>query len=153
MSTLTLIDPKLIEESFLQEYDEIVDVDTCSSLTIELNDISYDIESPDIIELPRAPLSITSLRIDDKFEYIGDELTRIMLINAWQAINQTDALDFIAEDTDNFMFSTDERVLKILEKMEELGYHGHSGCSFGITLRNIQYLIKNGEEEFKKLFT
>jgi hypothetical protein len=33
--------------------------------------------------------------------------------------------------------------------MEELGYGGHSGASFGCTMRNMQYLAEHGEEKFK----
>ena len=53
---------------------------------------------------------------------------------------------------DSFMFSNDPRLNTIYEKMEELGYKGHSGTSFGLTMRYMQHLVKNGEEEFKKLF-
>lgn len=84
-----------------------------------------------------------------QFEYVKDKWTREMLINAWQAINQTELWDFVKEDIDSFMFSHDPRVTIIGNKMEELGYRGHSGASFGCTMRNIQYLAEHGEEKFK----
>jgi hypothetical protein len=34
--------------------------------------------------------------------------------------------------------------------MVELGYDGHSGCSFGYTMRIMQYIAKYGEEKYKK---
>jgi hypothetical protein len=34
--------------------------------------------------------------------------------------------------------------------MEQLGYYGHSGSSFGLTMRTMQYIARNGEEKFKK---
>jgi len=87
-----------------------------------------------------------------KFDYISDDLTRLMCENAWQAITQTNNWDFVAKDIESFMWSKDPRIDIIAEKMEELGYTGHSGCSYGCTMRNMQYLAKNGENNFKKLF-
>jgi nanoRNase/pAp phosphatase (c-di-AMP/oligoRNAs hydrolase) len=84
-----------------------------------------------------------------QFEYINDVWTREMLINAWQAINLTELWDFVKQDIDSFMFSHDPRVTRIYNKMEELGYGGHSGASFGFTMRNMQYLAEHGEEKFK----
>ena len=89
---------------------------------------------------------------DGKFEYIKDLYNREMLVNAWQAITQTNNWDFVAQEIDSFMFSNDTRIYEISMKMEELGYNGHSGCSFGCTMRNMQYLAQKGEQEFKKLF-
>jgi hypothetical protein len=33
--------------------------------------------------------------------------------------------------------------------MVELGYNGHSGSSFGYTMRAMQYIAQNGEEKYK----
>ena len=84
-----------------------------------------------------------------QFEYINDVHSREMLVNAWQAINLTELWDFVKQDIDSFMFSHDPRVTRIYNKMEELGYNGHSGASFGCTMRNMQYLAEYGEEKFK----
>lgn len=89
---------------------------------------------------------------DGTFEYVSNKWDREMLVNAWQAITQTNTWDFVKQDIDSFMFSRDPRIDIISEKMEELGYSGHSGCSFGCTMRNMQYLAKNGENKFKKMF-
>ena len=56
-----------------------------------------------------------------KFEYVQDVWMREMLINAWQAITTTETWDFVRQDTDSFMFSSDTRVNIIGKKMEELG--------------------------------
>lgn len=89
---------------------------------------------------------------DGKFEYITDMFEREMLVNAWQSITLTNNWDFIAQDIYSFMWSKDPRIDDISRKMEELGYHNHSGASFGCTLRNMQYLAQNGEEKLKQLF-
>ena len=98
---------------------------------------------------------ITTIHInlgDGKFDYIKILNDREMLTNAWQAITQTNTWNFMAQEIESFIFSNYPRIYEIYRKMEELGYSGHSGCSFGCTMRNMQYLAQKGEEEFKKLF-
>lgn len=89
---------------------------------------------------------------DGKFHYISNDSTRLMCENAWQAISETNLWNFVAEDITSFMWSNDPRIDIIAEKMNELGYSGHSGCSFGYTMRNMQYLAQNGEQTFKEKF-
>jgi hypothetical protein len=89
---------------------------------------------------------------DGKMEYIKDNLNRVMFTNAWKAITLTNNWDFIAQEMDGFVLSKDPRIYDITDKMEELGYKGHSGTSFGLTMRSMQYLVMYGEEEFKKMF-
>jgi hypothetical protein len=85
-------------------------------------------------------------------EYIKNEYTREMCTNAWKAITFSNNWDFVAQDIESFMWSDDPRIDIITEKMIEFGYNGHSGSSFGCTMRNMQYLVQNGEDKFKKLF-
>jgi hypothetical protein len=35
--------------------------------------------------------------------------------------------------------------------MEELGYDGHSGASFGWTMRTMQYIANHGEKKYKEI--
>ena len=88
--------------------------------------------------------------IPGKFEYIEDKSTREMLVTAWQAISITETWGFINKPINSFMLSDDRRINIIYNKIEELGYTGHSGSSFGCTMRTIQYIVKNGEIKFKK---
>jgi hypothetical protein len=48
------------------------------------------------------------------------------------------------------MLSNNPMVSQITKKMSELGYDGHSGSSFGWTMRSMEFLAKNGKEEFLK---
>ena len=89
---------------------------------------------------------------DGKMEYIKDKSDREMFTNAWKAITFTENWDFIGQQIDSFAFSEDPRIYEITKKMEELGYNGHSGTSFSLTMRSMQYLVRYGEEEFKKMF-
>jgi len=87
-----------------------------------------------------------------EMEYIKDKSNREMLTNAWKAITLTNNWDFVRQQTDSFTSCVDPKIYDITEKMEELGYKGHSGRSFGLTMRSMQYLLHYGEEEFKKMF-
>ena len=85
------------------------------------------------------------------FEYT-DNHSRVMLENAYQAISLTEMWDYMKKDIDSFMFSSDKEIGIISKKMEELGYGGHSGASFGITMRNMQFIALHGLEEHKKMW-
>ena len=85
------------------------------------------------------------------FNTIKDSHSRVMLENAYQAITVCEAWDFMKSFNDiqnGFMFSNDPMTGKIMNKMEELGYSGHSGFSFSWTMRMMEYLVKNGREAF-----
>lgn len=86
--------------------------------------------------------------VPGKFEYVN-EWEREMFVNAWQAITLTENWEFMKTDIESFMWSDDPRVDIISAKMVELGYNGHSGASFGYTMRRMQYIAINGEEQFK----
>lgn len=97
--------------------------------------------------------NINSINLGNgKMDYISNNHDKLMMTNAWQAISQTKTWDFVAQDIPSFMFSNDPRITLIINKMSELGYNEHSGCSFGCTMRNMQYLVKYGEENFKKIY-
>jgi len=33
-----------------------------------------------------------------------------------------------------------------------LGYTGHSGCSFALTIRTLQSIAKDGEDQYRKFY-
>jgi hypothetical protein len=108
--------------------------------------VRENIEQEPIVEQEPAYINI----IPGKFEYIADVYERLMLSNAWQAITMTETWNFVREPIESFMMSNDNRIWIITAKMGELGYNGHSGCSFGWTMRQMQYIARNGEENYKK---
>ena len=85
------------------------------------------------------------------FDYLKSQSEIKMLSTAFQAITLTELWDFLEKPIDSFMCSGDKRVRTIYNKIEELGYHGHSGSSFGLTMRNMQQLALKGEEAFKQM--
>jgi len=84
------------------------------------------------------------------FSYVAQHSERVMLQTAFQAITITENWGFVREKIDSFSTSSDKRVATIYNKIEELGYTGHSGCSFGCTMRNMQCIAKHGGAAFKK---
>ena len=84
-----------------------------------------------------------------EFEYIESTHIREMLKNAWQAISLTENWQFMAKPVESYMTSQDERTKQIYKKMEQLGYYGHSGGSFGLVMREMQFIAKHGEKKFK----
>ncbi len=86
---------------------------------------------------------------DSEFNNITDRHTREMLENAYKAVCASEAWDWLKNfDEESFMMSKSPMIWKITKKMEELGYTGHSGCSFGCTMRYMELLAKHGKNEF-----
>jgi len=83
-----------------------------------------------------------------EFEYVADAATRKMLHNAFMAISQTNMWDYIAKENYSFMMDTSYEINLINAKMFELEDVGHSGCSYGWTMRMMQKLAIMGEEKF-----
>lgn len=123
-------------------------------LNLNIKDPQTDMETEinENIKLPET-LVINGINLGDgKMDYIQNKHDKTMMTNAWHAITQTNNWNFVAKDIESFMFSNDPRIKQITVKMKELGYDLHSGCSFGCTMRNMQFLAKKGEKKFKELF-
>jgi len=121
--------------------------------TLEYSDESVMPPSPPAEENRSRNIKFNGINLGDgNMSYIPDKdsHSRIMLENAWHAITQTETWNFVAEPIESFMFSNDNMIWVITAKMEELGYKGHSGFSFGWTMRQMQYLAQNGVEKFKE---
>ena len=84
------------------------------------------------------------------FNYIKNKTDRIMLQSAYKAITVTENWEFIKNVTD---FYLDDEINKIYKKIEELGYYGHSGCSFICTMNKMRFIANYGEEKFKEKIT
>jgi hypothetical protein len=93
-------------------------------------------------------MSIT-MEIAD-FDKINSIHEREMIKNAYNAITMTEGgWDFMKNfNEESFMFSSNPMIRTISGNMEKLGYNGHSGASFGWTMRSMEYLAKNGKDAF-----
>ena len=85
------------------------------------------------------------------FNYLHDHNMRTMFETAYQAITITELWDYMKKDVDNYMFNEDAEVRRIYDKIEELGYNGHSGASFGYIMRHMQFIATNGIEKHKQM--
>lgn len=86
---------------------------------------------------------------DGQFSYIKDNNSRDMLQNGWKTINITEMWSFLREHNGSFMYSDDNRCRTIYNKMEELGYKGHSGFSFAWTMNSLRFIAKLGDVAFR----
>jgi hypothetical protein len=112
---------------------------------------------PEILSLlPPSPPSEEETELNEpfvpgKFDYTT-KYDKPMLQTAYQAINILELWNFMKENPgqNGFMWSGDKRIDLIYNKIEELGYKGHSGCSFGSTMRDMQFIANNGEKLFRQ---
>ena len=115
-------------------------------MTSELSATTNDILTP-----PSPPQQIKR-GAEVKFDYVKTKNEKEMLETAYKAISQTELWDFVEEPIACFTFSNDPRVTIIFNKIEELGYKGHSGFSFGWTMRAMQTIARHGEEHYRKVY-
>lgn len=87
------------------------------------------------------------------FDFITNENDRQMYDTALHAITDLELWDFMKQQSDtNFMFSNSPEINQIYNKIEELGYTGHSGCSFTFTMHKMKYIADNGLDELRKQY-
>jgi hypothetical protein len=78
---------------------------------------------------------------------------RKMYQTAFDAITQLELWQYMRNfDQESFTFCLDTEVIRISKKISELGYDGHSGTSFGCTMRAMQYIAKEGMDNFKTMY-
>jgi hypothetical protein len=82
------------------------------------------------------------------FSFIPDEFDRVTYGDFYQAITKAEAWELMKQDPGEggFMFSTTWNGKHIHKHMTTLGKH--SGASYGIGMRQMQYIAKNGWEAF-----
>ena len=85
----------------------------------------------------------------NSFDFITSSYEREMLQNAHNAVTFTEKWEFMKKEQINYQFSNLPEIQQILEKMVELGYDTHSGCSFGYVMSIMHYIAINGIEHYK----
>jgi len=81
------------------------------------------------------------------FHFVVSESVRAMLEDAYQAVTTTESWSIIGHDPGigGFMFSTDEKILRIRNAMK---FADHSGVSYAWTLRQMQMIANHGWEHY-----
>lgn len=90
------------------------------------------------------------------FSFIKDGFTRSMISNGHDAVSQLELWDWLRtfepKADEGFMWSNHPNIKNIGKKMHEIDKDiGHSGSSFGFTMRTLHYIAQNGIDEYKKL--
>ena len=134
-----------------------------SELSLDLDqvlDINQDIDL--IIHTPNASTPISSISTaeppvfkyygDGSFDFISRTHMRDMLVNAHWAVSSCELWGWIrAFNQMSFMLSNSPELHRISKKMGEqpIGQL-HSGASFGLTLRVMEYIAKNGYDKYRE---
>ncbi len=82
------------------------------------------------------------------FSFISDSSQRIMLEDMYAAVEKAEAWEDLCKDPGDggFMFGAHDLVNRIDAKLNDR--LGHSGATFAITLRTIQYIAIHGWDAF-----
>ena len=84
------------------------------------------------------------------FDFITNSYEKIMLDTAYQAITSLELWDYMKKPTDSYMLNSDNELHRIMDEIVKLGYDGHSGGSFGYTMRAMQFIAKYGLDEYQQ---
>ena len=85
------------------------------------------------------------------FYFITDSHEKVMLETAYNAVTSLELWDYMKNPTKSYMCSSDKELDLIINKIVELGYSGHSGGSFGYTMREMQYIAQHDLSQYKRL--
>ena len=84
--------------------------------------------------------------------FIRDTHTRKMVANGHEAVTQLELWSWLStfEPENGFMYTPHENIDAISRKMDSLPHApGHSGASFGLTMRHLQFMAKHGMNKYK----
>jgi len=93
---------------------------------------------------------------DSSFDFIDCYMTRQCMMNGCWAMDKTHLWEWLrvyeVNPANGFMFADDHEINVISNMMDSSDAPiqiGHSGASFGITMRNLHYIAKNGFDAYK----
>ena len=84
------------------------------------------------------------------FSFISSDSSRTMIESGYRSIMKCEGWNILQNFTgESFMFSRDPSVCQLMDAVSE-GYGGnHSGSSMGYTMRQLEFIAKNGFARFK----
>jgi hypothetical protein len=95
--------------------------------------------------------------MSEDFSFISDEHTRSLVVNGYKAANQLELWQWLKTfdpSDEGFSWSKHPNISIIGQKMESLpDAPGHSGASFALTIRHLEYIAKNGMHKYKEYMT
>jgi len=91
------------------------------------------------------------MELSKRFSFITDVREKIVLEDAYEAVNDMNLWNYLKENTfESFTYYNGPYVQlhqTLLEKADKSNLH--SGASYGITMRNIEVIAKDGFEVWK----
>ena len=82
--------------------------------------------------------------------FITNPHDKIMIDTSIIAINNLELWNWLKNNNfESFMFSNHHNVTKIYNEIEKVGYTGHSGTSFGYTMRIMEFIAKNSFDYYR----
>jgi hypothetical protein len=84
------------------------------------------------------------------FEFINPS-EKIMYETAFNAITQLELWEYM-KNSDESTFIDSNEIQQIYQKIEELGYNGHSGNSFILIMYRMRCISLIGLESYKKMY-
>jgi len=125
---------------------------------INANQLNTDLQEPNNLLPPEPPSTNEEITVNSNlkkgnFDYIKNKGEKEMFETAYQAISILNLWDFVRyPDITSFMWSSNYKIDVIFHKIEELGYRHHSGSSFALVMRDMQYIAEYGEEAFREKY-
>ena len=85
------------------------------------------------------------------FSFISSDSSRRMIESGYGAIMRCEGWNILYDFSgESFMLSSDPQVCQLMNTVSE-GYEGcHSGASMGYTMRQLEFIAKNGFAIFKE---
>jgi len=88
----------------------------------------------------------------DKFDFVSNKMERIILKDAYEAVEDMNLWNYLKENTfESFTYYNGPNKQlheDLLEKADKSNIH--SGASYGITMRNMESIAKQGFDVWKK---
>ena len=83
--------------------------------------------------------------------FITDTHQKEIIDTAIRAVNNLELWNWLRDiHTESFMFSNDPNIMRVYREIEKVGYTGHSGASFGCTMRHIEFIAKNSIDAYRQ---
>ena len=93
--------------------------------------------------------------VNGDFSFVDDRSSRNMLSNAYNAITQCELWSWMAtyDPSMGYAFCDAPEIRRISTEMEKESIgRSHSGSSFGITMRQMQYIAKHSFDGYRQHF-
>lgn len=92
------------------------------------------------------PLLVNDIKDEWSRKMIQDGIKTLNRLEAWYLLR-----NFIPEEKQGFMFNRDESMRNVMSEIDN-DYGGHSGSSIAITCRHLEFIAKNGIQQYVKEF-